>query len=453
MYTKSDFKKRFPKVSGEIAYYRRHIKYYIWRIFHIYVFLLVVFLYPIYRIRKQRIGYLRTNIIGHLALHTKTFFELVENREYFLDIKKIKLIRERVSSNEYLLNKLLEVKPNKINFKKSSRFLEPHGRRSFDALIDKYKFASKVIIDVERTVMQVKVRKIDAHHQNFDESKVLNLAYSGLVFPRGNYSTSNFLNENGLNPKNPTVGVIDRDPAFSIASPLRDTKIEDLNELCRHLRRVGYQVVRLGSVREYRVDSSIDGVLDYPFLINKSAELEIELCRQLDFYIGWNTGFSLVPTVFRKPLYIISSPFFPMLTANTINNPSMMTVGVDGNSMNLIDLIYRTGEWEFEKPEIIANYKLSIEAIDFENVISDIHFFVNKRTLSKEMVIAEKEYGVDLAKAIGWVMEQQSTSSRDYKLEATKYISDLLKARNYVSPSFLKKYSDLDRTPFVSPLS
>ncbi len=431
MLSKNKLKERFPELWEKLRYYR-------WLISYIYTFLLVVFLYPIYRIRKRRIGYLHTNIIGHLALHTKTFFELVENTEYFLDIKTIKVIRERTSANEYLLNKFLDVKPSKIKFKKSSRFLEPYGRINFDSLVDKYKFASKVIIDIERNVMTLKQGNTNTHFQSFTESRILDSNYSGLVFLSGNYSISNFLSDNGLDPNKRTIGVIDRDPIFNGASPLRDTKIEDLNELCRHLCTAGYQVVRLGSNRISKTDASIYGVLDYSFLPTKSQELEIELCRQLDLYIVWNTGFSWVPTVFNKPVYVISSPFLPVITNNTMNNPSSLTVGIDGISMNIIDLIYRTGEYEFENPNLAAKYKLSSSPIDFKNVVIDIDFLINKNALSEELAVKEKEYGLDLVKSLEWITRKKFAEG--IKLDATFYASGLQKASNYIAPSFLKKY-------------
>jgi hypothetical protein len=413
-----------------------------WLITYAYTFFLIIFLYPIYKIRKKRIGYLRTDAIGHLAYNTRQFFELVENTEYFLNINKIKLIGDRATANKFLLDEILKVKPKKLKFKKSSRLLNNYGRWNFDRLVDKYKFASEVIIDVERGSQRHRPRKKYAYYQDYNESKVLNLNYPGLLIPVGNFRISNFLADHGLNPSMPIIGVIDRDSAFSTGVPLRDTRIADLNELCLRLSKAGYQVVRMGNLRESKVDPSIDGVLDYPFLKCKSAELDIELCRRLDFYVTWDTGLNTVPMIFNKPTYIISMDFLPWLPGHSgkiLNNPSVKTVGVDGTAMNLIDLIYRTKEYDFTSKKL-THLNLYSAEINFEDIMYDINFFVSEERLSNKLLSKEKEYTEDLIKALEWLTTHQLTSKTGEVLYLTKYLLDLRNSRNYVSPSFLKKY-------------
>jgi hypothetical protein len=106
--------------------------------------------------------------------------------------------------------------------------------------------------------------------------------------------------------------------------------------------------------------------------------------------------------------------------------------------MNIIDLIYLTGEYEFENPNLIAKYKLSTSSIDFKNVMTDIYFLINKNALSEELAIKEKEYGLDLVKSLEWITRKKFVEG--IKLDATSYASGLQKASNYIAPSFLKKY-------------
>jgi hypothetical protein len=70
----------------------------------------------------------------------------------------------------------------------------------------------------------------------------------------------------------------------------------------------------------------------------------------------------------------------------------------------------------------------------------DINFFVRKERLSNELSSKEKEYTEDLIRALEWLTLHQSTSKTDEVLYLTKYLSDLRNSRNYISPSFLKKY-------------
>lgn len=413
-----------------------------WLTTYVYTFFLVIFLYPIYKITKKRIGYLRTDAIGHLAYNTRQFFELVENTEYFLNINKVTMIGDRNTANEFLLNEILKVKPKKLKFKKFSRFLDNYGKWNFYRLVDKYKFASEVIIDIERGSQRHRPRKKYAYYQDYNESKVLNLNYPGLLIPVGNFPISNYLADHGLNPSRTIVGVIDRDSAFSTGVPLRDTRIADLNELCLRLSKAGYQVVRMGSLREFKVDPSIDGVLDYPFLKCKSAELDIELCRHLDFYVTWDTGLNTVPMIFNRPTYIITMDFLPWLPGRSgkiLNNPSIKTVGADGTAMNIIDLIYRTKEYDFTSKKL-TNLNLQSAEIDFEDVMHDIDFFASKKKLSNKLLSKEKKYTEDLIKALEWLITHQLTSKTEEVLYLNQYLLDLHNSRNYVSPSFLEKY-------------
>jgi hypothetical protein len=82
-------------------------------------------------------------------------------------------------------------------------------------------------------------------------------------------------------------------------------------------------------------------------------------------------------------------PWLPGISGNVMNNPLITTVGVDGSSMDIIDLIYRTNEYIFGSDNRLANYDISNRAIDFEDVMTDIDFFINKRTLIEKLTITE----------------------------------------------------------------
>ena len=137
-------------------------------------------------------------------------------------------------------------------------------------------------------------------------------------------------------------------------------------------------------------------------------------------------------------------PWLPGHSGKILNNPSVKTVGVDGTAMNLIDLIYRTKEYDFTSKKL-TNLNLCSAEINFEDIMYDINFFVSKEKLSNKLLSKEKEYTEDLIKALEWLTTHQLTSKTGEVLYLTKYLLDLRNSRNYVSPSFLKKYSPSEK--------
>ena len=132
-------------------------------------------------------------------------------------------------------------------------------------------------------------------------------------------------------------------------------------------------------------------------------------------------------------------PWLPGRSGKILNNPSIKTVGADGTAMNIIDLIYRTKEYDFTSKKL-TNLNLQSAEIDFEDVMHDIDFFASKKKLSNKLLSKEKKYTEDLIKALEWLITHQLTSKTEEVLYLNQYLLDLHNSRNYVSPSFLEKY-------------
>jgi putative glycosyltransferase (TIGR04372 family) len=77
----------------------------------------------------------------------------------------------------------------------------------------------------------------------------------------------------------------------------RNAQIEDYNQCIDHIVKAGGWVVRAGdpSMRSLK---PMDHVIDYATSPYRSPELDVLLCAKAKFFLGTNSGFSLVPPLF-----------------------------------------------------------------------------------------------------------------------------------------------------------
>jgi len=124
----------------------------------------------------------------------------------------------------------------------------------------------------------------------------------------------------GLEKKAKFVCLIVRDSAYlekiydnkdNSRHDFRDANIDDFVSACEALTDLGYYVIRMGAAVRKPINTNNKMIIDYAFNKLRTDFMDIYLCSQCEFCITTGTGLDGVPIIFRKPnIYINIAPLF-----------------------------------------------------------------------------------------------------------------------------------------------
>ena len=278
----------------------------------------LIFLIIIYPFIKIKVGFLRSDRIGHFTLNTEL---------YLLEKKKrgIKSLDLFYLGRDPTCNKTLEKLWRKELIILPRLFLQP-----LDLQIRLFKFLK--FLRCGNTVC--------------DERDVLNLLDQ---YPATIKLSDNDLIKGekerlkiGLPKKAKFVCLIVRDSAYlekiyvdpSTKKPkdvsyhnYRDAEINDFVNACETLTKLGYYVIRMGVVVKKPIKTVNKMIIDYAYNNLRTDFMDIYLASQCEFCLTTGTGFDGITLMFRKPnIYVNFVPFFFLRTecSKMLSIPSIL---------------------------------------------------------------------------------------------------------------------------------
>ena len=82
----------------------------------------------------------------------------------------------------------------------------------------------------------------------------------------------------------------------------RDSSILNYHKTINHFDKKKIKVVRIGETALEKLDLKSKNILDYPFMPEKNSAIDLSLLYNCKFSVISETGLSIVPFVFRKPI-------------------------------------------------------------------------------------------------------------------------------------------------------
>tara|TARA_B100002019_G_C21250745_1_gene591000 strand:- start:66 stop:1277 length:1212 start_codon:yes stop_codon:yes gene_type:complete len=255
----------------------------------------LVLLIIIYPLAKIKVGFLRSDRIGHFTLDTELYLLEKKNKKiksidlFYLGRKKVcnktleKLWREKliVLPRFFLRPLCLQIRFFKfLNFLRCGQTL--CNQRDVLNLLDK--FPSSL--------------KLNNKDLIYGENEGLKI---------------------GLPIKAKFVCLIVRDSSYleklySQKMNIHDYRNSDINDFvsaCEALTELGYYVIRMGAVVSKPIDTKNKMIIDYAFNNLRSDFMDIYLASQCEFCVTTGTGFDGITLMFRKPnIYVNIAPFF-----------------------------------------------------------------------------------------------------------------------------------------------
>jgi putative glycosyltransferase (TIGR04372 family) len=258
------------------------------------------FLIIIYPFIKIKIGFLRSDRIGHFSVNTELY--LLEKK-----INKIKSIDlfylgrkpvcnvtlERLWRKELIIFPRLFLRPLciLIRFFKFLKFLRCGNTLADDRdilnLLDQYP----------------PTLKLSDHDLTAGENERLKI---------------------GLPKKAKFVCLIVRDSAYleklyigedMSMHDYRDADVNDFIDACEALTDLGYYVIRMGVAVKKPIRTDNKMIIDYAYNNLRTDFMDIYLASQCEFCITTGTGFDGTTIIFRKPnIYVNSAPLFLLRT-------------------------------------------------------------------------------------------------------------------------------------------
>ena len=86
----------------------------------------------------------------------------------------------------------------------------------------------------------------------------------------------------------------------------RDSNIKNYKDAAIYLNNIGLKCIRVGETASQELSVKKDGIIDLPFSGIKNQALDISLLYNAKFSIFSETGLSIVPFVFRKPIVFVN---------------------------------------------------------------------------------------------------------------------------------------------------
>jgi putative glycosyltransferase (TIGR04372 family) len=256
-----------------------------------FLFLLII-IYPIIRIK---VGFLRSDRIGHFTLDTELYLLEKKNKKiksidlFYLGRKNVcNKTLERLWRKELIIFPRFILRPLclQIRFFKFLNFLRcGHticGQRDILNLLDQY-------------------------------PPTIQLSNDDLI--KGDNERLKI----GLPKKAKFVCLIVRDSSYleklygkkiSIHD-YRDSDIDDFVTACETLTELGYYVIRMGANVKKPINTNNTMIIDYAFKNLRTHFMDIYLASQCEFCLTTGTGFDGTTLMFRKPnIYVNIAPFF-----------------------------------------------------------------------------------------------------------------------------------------------
>ena len=82
----------------------------------------------------------------------------------------------------------------------------------------------------------------------------------------------------------------------------RDSSILNYQKTIDYFDKKKFKVVRIGETALEKLDLKSENILDYPFMEEKNSAIDLSLLYNCKFSVISETGLSMVPFVFRKPI-------------------------------------------------------------------------------------------------------------------------------------------------------
>ena len=162
-----------------------------------------------------------------------------------------------------------------------------------------------------------------------------------------------FLKKYGLEPESKYVCLHVRDAAFLgeendgsryLKHSTRNSSIENYKVAAETLADLGYTVFRMGSAVKETLESTHPKVIDYATNGMRTEFLDIFLGAHCTFAVVTNSGWSLVPRIFGRPIILVNSvPFFErnLATTKTVLYPKRIVDASNHQPLSLKSLVRR----------------------------------------------------------------------------------------------------------------
>jgi len=289
-----------------------------------FLFFLVI-LYPFIKIK---VGFLRSDRIGHFTLNTELY--LLEKKK-----NKIKSIDLFYLGRKNVCNKTLERLWRKELIIFPRLFLRPLCLQ-----IRFFKF----------------LKFLRCGHTVCDERDILNLLdqYPATI-KLSNYDLIKGDNERlkiGLPKKEKFICLVVRDSAYleklymnqdiNIKHSYRDADVDDYIDACEALTKLGYYVVRMGAVVKKAINTNNKMIIDYAYNKLRTDFMDIYLASQCEFCITTGTGFDNITLMFRKPnIYTNIAPLFLLRTecSNMLSIPCYYYSKKLSKNLNISEIV------------------------------------------------------------------------------------------------------------------
>tara|TARA_B100001059_G_scaffold234246_1_gene276304 strand:- start:4609 stop:5811 length:1203 start_codon:yes stop_codon:yes gene_type:complete len=86
----------------------------------------------------------------------------------------------------------------------------------------------------------------------------------------------------------------------------RDSNITNYEDTAVHLNKIGLKCIRVGETASQELSIKREGIIDLPFLNIKNQALDVSLLCDAKFSIFSETGLSIIPFIFRKPIVFVN---------------------------------------------------------------------------------------------------------------------------------------------------
>ena len=247
-------------------------------------YLVYIFLIILSPIIKIRFGFIYSSRIGHLGFNIDNYLTLTKNNKRQITIMGY----QKNISNIFLFN--IWKKNKKLFF--SNKFLFVYNQLS---IIDK---KHKFILDYDKEL-----------HPKFSTT-ILSERNIGKIEDKDD-RYKNFLKKYNIN--GPYICIHNRDEEYMKYKKLDDYNIhtsrnfsfDDYSKAINYLISKNYYVVRIGKYKENHFK-----IIDKRFVEISDDEsdglLELLLIKNCFFFIGCNTGISIIPRLFRKSMLLIN---------------------------------------------------------------------------------------------------------------------------------------------------
>lgn len=211
----------------------------------------------------------------------------------------------------------------------------------------------------------------------------------------------------------------------------RDFSIKDVKDGLEKLSSNGINIVRMGSIAKEELVSYDKKIIDYANSKLRNDFLDVFLLAKADFLISGDSGMTVFPMVFNKPLYGIN------ISSTQLHDPRFLRYSMlmfkriknlkTGKLLSLKEILnsefaYTSNAYDFSKNDVIPVSNTSKEIMCFTKEIIDLK--KNKEIFQdNEFIIANKKF---------WEIYEKNIDEN--------------KKNNFfpiLSPSFLKNNLDL----------